>query len=282
MRVNPIKPSSDHPTHPLLTRRGTAEVGRPWAARRAWLAALLLVTITSSASARPKRRDSRAAFDRGVAAYKKNNFVAASEALARSFELEADVDTLFAWAQSERKLEHCDKASELYEKLLTYNLPPENKTAVDAKLEECRQIIAAAAPPVEPAPPPVAPPPPPVAPAPPPAPAPVVRSRSWYRDPVALGLLGAGIVGVGAGGGFLLSAQSNNSSIHDAGTYDQATNFSKHAKTRGTIGLVAGSVGGALIVGGVVWIVIHRQGTEPPVTAWLAPTGGGVAFNGAF
>src|SRR5215468_11101614 len=111
------------------------------------LAAVSLMGVAGSADARPKRRDAKAAFDRGVVAYQKGNFQGASEALGKSFELERDVDTLFAWAQAERKLEHCDKAIDLYQQLLTFNLPSANRMAVENKLVECRTIIAQQAPP---------------------------------------------------------------------------------------------------------------------------------------
>ena len=74
-------------------------------------------------------------------AYQKGDFAAASEALANSFRIEPDVETLFAWAQSERQLEHCDKAIELFEKLLTFDLPAENKKVVRGKIDECKALL---------------------------------------------------------------------------------------------------------------------------------------------
>src|SRR5262249_7080555 len=192
-----------------------------------WLDAMAMRLVGGVEDARPKRRDARAAFDRGGGACQKGNYEAASEALGKSFELERDVDTLFAWAQTERKLDHCDKAIGLYEQLLTFILPQANRTAVEQKLAECRAMIAPS--PATPAPPPsepvapVAPPPPPATPtprpvaAPPPAVAPppeapraaeVASGRSWYTDPIALSLLGAGVVAGGVGAGFLVAAES--------------------------------------------------------------------------
>ena len=254
-----------------------------------------LVSVASPAAAKPKRRDAKLAFDRGVAAYKKNSFVSASAALARSFELERDVDTLFAWAQSERKLDHCDKAIELYEKLLTFDLPVANRQAVDVKLAECRSLAVEPAPkadaaPVEPprvepkiAPPPVVEPPA----AAPPAPV-VERSsrRSWYADPITLTLLGTGVVAAGVGTGLLVSARSldnDSRAAFLANHYDDAQHLADRAKSRGTIGLVTTAAGGALVVGGIVWIALHRGGNEQrSVTGWLAPAGGGLAVTGWF
>ena len=56
----------------------------------------------------------------------------------------SDVETLFAWAQAERQLGNCQKASELYDKLLEMDMPAENKQAVRDKLEECKAQLAAA------------------------------------------------------------------------------------------------------------------------------------------
>lgn len=269
--------------------------------------ALAVVSLASAAEAKPKRRDAKVAFDRGVAAYKKNNFEAASAALGKSFDLERDVDTLFAWAQSERKLEHCEKAIELYEKLLTFDLPAANKEAVETKLTECRtQLLMndhkTEPPPVTPA--PGAPPPttPPVAPkveptpeSPPaadhaviaPATTPMTDTqsggRAWYKDPIALGLVGTGTVATGVGIGFWLSGKSAHGQIDGASDYGKAQQLDDQAQSRRKIGLITTGVGGALVIGGVVWIVTHRHATEQhAITGWLAPGSGGLAVTGAF
>jgi len=251
-----------------------------------------LVAVASVAEAKPKRRDARTWFDRGVAAYKKGSYEAASEALGKSFDLERDVDTLFAWAQSERKLEHCDKAIDLYEKILTFDLPAANKEAVDAKLAECRAIATQQKPALSPE--------PPVAPTAEPAPAPArtaaqsasepspgsdARSaaRAWYKDPISLALVGAGAVATGVGVGFLASARSLDHQFKNATDYQQAQGFSNKAKSHGNIGFVATGVGGALVIGGVVWIFTHRGATEQrTMTGWVAPGGGGLAIAGSF
>jgi len=264
---------------------------------RAWLIAVTLVAVASPAEAKPKRPVAKTWFDRGVAAYKKGSFEAASEALGKSFDLERDVDTLFAWAQSERKLEHCDKAIDLYEKLLTFDLPAANKEAVDAKLAECRTIVAqqkpAGASPAEP--PPVAP---KAEPTPGPArPADQVTSssepspisdgrpgaRAWYKDPISLALVGSGAIATGVGVGFLVSARSLDNQFKTASDYQTAQDLSDKAKSHGKIGFIATGIGGALVIGGVVWIVTHRGSTEQhTMTGWLAPGGGGLAINGLF
>lgn len=278
---------------------------------RTWIAALAAISLAGAAGtadARPKRRDSRAAFDRGVAAYQKGDFVTASEALGKSYQLEHDVETLFAWAQAERKLEHCGKAIELYGKILEFKLPAANKSAVEQKLEECRTIVAAQtpkpAPPPEPPPAPAPAPPAPAQPEPPPvrvepaappppvvSPAPPVERvashpparRAWYREPVTLTLLGVGVAATAVGGGFMISARSEHVAALDAKTLDDTRKHSDNAKSRLRIGLVTGGAGIAVVGGGVAWMLLHHDSRERrTVTGWLAPGGGGLAITGPF
>ncbi|HWU90330.1 MAG TPA: hypothetical protein VN253_23865 [Kofleriaceae bacterium] len=246
-----------------------------------WLAAVAVLALASPAAAAPKGAPAKAAFDRGVVAYQKGDFAAAAEALGASFKLEADVETLFAWAQSERQLEHCDKAVELFTKLLGFDLPAENKKVVQSKIDECKAIIAAQPPkepvpteqpkPAEPAqvvqPPPVKPPPP---------------GRSpWWKDPIGDGLVGAGIVGLGAGAFFLVSArQAEQDSLKNIGQFEK---YDDRAQSRGKLGVISSIVGGVLVAGGIVRYATHYGGEEhQTVTGWLTPDGGGIAAFGRF
>jgi len=272
-------------------------------AQRTFLATITAISLVSAgvADARPRRHDAKVAFDRGVAAYQKSNYDAAAEALGKSFELERDVDTLFAWAQAERKLEHCGKAIELYEILLSYALPPANKTVVEQKLAECRAIAAQGAP--EPAtsagaaqPSPSLPEPSPEsAPAPSAAWPPRASGRppslvsdtgaqpgGWYSDPIAWTLLGSGAVASAVGTWFLVSAQSASNDAKLATVYQDSLDLRSRARQRGMIGTVAVISGGALLAGGVVWILLRPSPAERrTVTGWLAPGGGGLAIGGS-
>jgi tetratricopeptide (TPR) repeat protein len=269
----------------------------------AWVLTLAVVLVASAAEAKPRRRDAKIAFDRGVTAYQKGNFEAAADALGKSFSLERDVDTLFAWAQSERKLEHFDKAVELYEKLLTFNLPQANRTAVETNLEECRSMVAQqkvrpepsadgkTAEPIgtEPRPEQAPMSPPRVTEQPAIAPAPSSPSdaspppRAWYKDPIALGLGGVGVVATGVGIGLLISAKSLDSDSKAAtDDYNRALDLRNKARLRGNIGGVTAAVGVGALIGAAVWVVMHRKSDERTVTGWLVPEGGGLAVAGAF
>ncbi len=247
------------------------------------LAAAVLLTGAPLASAAPKTPEAKAAFDRGVAAYTANDYAAASEALGESYALEPDVETLFAWAQTERKLERCDKASELYGKLLAYDLPDENKAAIRTKLEECKAIMAAQKP-VEPHPPVPAPTPAPT-PRPPPLddPLPISTTRAWWKDPVGGALVGVGVVGLGVGGYLLMSASSLDADKENATSYGEFQRLEDKATSRGTLGVIAAAGGGALIVAGIVWYATRGGDERPPqVTGWITADGGGVAATGRF
>lgn len=243
------------------------------------LLAVALVIASPVAWAVPKDGNARAAFDEGIAAYQKQDYTAAAAAFGRSYELEADVETLFAWAQAERQLEHCDKAVELYQKLLEAKLPDENHRVVLEKLEECKKILAANAP--EPAPTPT--------PTPSPAPQPMPdrpidkgpEGKSRFKDPLGGVLLGTGVVGLAVGGYFLMSAKSADSDAKAATNYFDAERLSSDAESKGRTGVIAAIAGGALIAASIVRYTTIKP-ARTTVSGWLTPDGGGLAAFGRF
>jgi tetratricopeptide (TPR) repeat protein len=273
----------------------------------AWLAALAVLSLASPAAAAPKGAPAKAAFDRGVAQYQKGNFAAASEQLAASFKLEADPETLFAWAQTELQLERCDKAIELFEKLLAFNLPPENKKVIASKIDECKAILAKQPanpkqpektpekqpekqpektpeqPPESPASGPADPGTPPVADGPTTGPA---RSP-WWKDPIGDTLVLGGVAGLVVGGLYLRSSQSKANDL-DQKPPPNDREFGE-AKDRidshGKIGVISATVGGVLLVGGIVRYATRGGGgskERTAVTGWISPDGGGFAAIGRF
>jgi tetratricopeptide (TPR) repeat protein len=258
---------------------------------RTWLAALAVLALASPAVAAPKGKQAAAAFERGVADYQKGNFAAASDQLAESFRLEPDPETLFAWAQTERQLERCEKAIELFEKLLGFNLPAENKKVIAGKIDECKAILAARPPagkqpekapekqpekqpeagPADTGTPPVAD-----------RPAAAGSERSpWWKDPIGDTLTGLGVVGLGVGGVMLWSAREAEKNATDKNFQTQ----NDRAESRGKIGVIALGVGGALVVGGIVRYATRGGGGDKEratVTGWLSPDGGGLSAIGRF
>ncbi len=241
-----------------------------------------VVFAASPALAAPKGGEARVQFDRGVAAYTKGDYATATEALGASFVLEPDPETLFAWAQTERKLGHCDRAIDLYGKLLEMDLPAENKQAVQAQIDECKVILAeqqpTAAEPVAPAsPPPVVTEPQPVSSPPEPAP----EGRTWWKDPIGGALVGAGAAGIGLGVVFLVQARSAFHDKDTAMTYSEYEVLADRADSRGRLGVIATVAGSALVAAGIVWYAT-RKPTEPSLTTLVLPSGGGVAVTGRF
>ena len=237
---------------------------------------------STSAHAAPKGAEARAAFDRGVAAYKKADYSGAADALGRSFALEADADTLYAWAQTERKLNHCDKAIELYDRLLVMELPGANKAAVRTQIEECQAIIAAQQPadPVTPA---------PVVTPPPEEPArtpddirPPHRTSSKWLNPVGLGLMAVGVVGLGAGSVFLVQANSAEGDAATATTYGDFERYDDRATSRGKLGIIATASGAVLLTAGIVYIVTRSSDERAPIAFGIDPVNASVVAAGTF
>lgn len=237
--------------------------------------------IATAASASPKTPKAKAAFDVGVRAYKKGKFEEAAKALEKSFELERDPDSLFAWAQTERQLDHCDKAVLLYENLLTFTLPKANKAAVEKNLDDCRTALQVQKQIEKPEPPP---PPPPHVEQPPPPPPPEPPRHHWYKEPVGWTLTVAGVAGLAVGIGYLSAGSSASASAELNDHKDRAAylHYNDLANTDGKVGIVATFAGAALLAGGAIYFLTHRDTEAPVVTGWLAPSSGGLALAGRF
>ena len=228
--------------------------------------AMLVLVVGSVARAAPTRPDAKAEFDRGLAAYSAGNYASAADALAKSYSLEPDPETLFAWAQSERKHGHCEKAIELYTKMLEFELGEENRREVNQHIDECKATL-----------PKTAPPPPP----PPRVVQPTVVRRPWWQDPVGGVLVGAGVVGGVVGTVFLFQARDARDARDAATTYPEYKALHDRAVSRGQLGAITTVGAGALVVGGILWYALRTQPTTT-MTAWLNGTGGGVGVAGSF
>ena len=258
--------------------------------RQALIAVVAVLAASRPAAASPKTPRAKAAFTAGVKAYQKGNYALAAKQLEKSFALERDVETLFAWAQTERQLEHCDKASELYDKILTFNLPAENKAAVQAKLAECKAILDAAKPAPEPVPAPVVEPTPAAPPErarreePPPPPPPA--EGAWWKDPVGLTAVGLGAVATGIGTYYLIAGNSAHTQMVSFDGTDRAQylHYQAEADTDGKRGVAASAIGGGLLAVGIIWFATHssHHAEHTVVSGWLAPGGSGLALSGRF
>jgi hypothetical protein len=141
-----------------------------------------------------------------------------------------------------------------------------------------------------------APPPPPVTPAPPPSPVGADDSTALYGDrpgwqkPLGLVLLGAGVVGMGVGGFFGLSAKTKYNDAFDGGGCDRATKTCDgpgqavvdDARSKATLSTILFGAGGGLVVVGA--IVLLTAPSNKPRAIQLAPTtyagGAGLTLGG--
>ncbi|HEY3820990.1 MAG TPA: hypothetical protein VGL81_27690 [Polyangiaceae bacterium] len=151
-----------------------------------------------------------------------------------------------------------------------------------------------AAPPGEPPAPAVVPPPLPAPLPSPPAPAVPERAQGGGSGQRILGLVvaGVGVVGLGVGAGFAVSAKSQyNTSLGNCESGNpnlcNGTGVSQRndARSAGNVASVAVSVGAAALVGGaVIWLTAPRAGQPPSSSAriGLAPTLGGAVVEGAW
>lgn len=255
---------------------------------------LVLVALVAPTHAAPKKKDAKAAFDRGVAAYQREDYAKAATELGKSFDLEADLETLYAWAQAERMQEDCDAASKLYRKLLGYDLPDENKEVIREKLEECRKILDEPEEAVDvtdgeddwPAGKPRKRPSEEEA----PAMRPGKPGTPWYTDKLGHALVGGGAMAVVLGVVFL--GQASDAQAAAQISYDGFAAANERAESRGRMGSTALILGGGLILGGLAHYVLRDDGSRPPtpledadetvVVPWLHADGGGLATMGRF
>ena len=270
-----------------MERRLALHAGAPGGQKMRTLAIAALLLASVPAFAAPKGKAAKAAFDRGVAAYTKGDYAGASEALGQSYKLEGDLETLFAWAQSERQQDKCESAIELYNKLLDMDMPAENKDAVRAKLEECKAIVTAKTGKIEK---PIEPKEEPIREEPPSEEPRTVEQpegkSAWWKDPIGDALTVGGVVALGVGGYFLYSAkQAEDKSLeNDAGFKENQDK----AESRGKIGVILTIGGGALVVGGIVRYMTrpntrssgNKESTT--VTGWVNSDSGGLAAFGRF
>lgn len=193
----------------------------------------------------PVNAQAGALYEAGLTDYKAQRFESASRLLSQSFALVPQAQTLFAWAQSERFLFHCDQAVVLFDRFIAM-APPERQVAA-AELAK-RRCTPAPAPSLQDkpiAPPPVAPP-------------------AWYRDVAGGMLLGTGVVTAATGLGLIVSAHSLSGKAASAETLGASQSLRRRSEQRWAWGLGTSMVGALLVAGGItryVWVSRNDEST---------------------
>jgi tetratricopeptide (TPR) repeat protein len=211
----------------------------------------------------PMRPEARVLYDKGLALYQAKEYANAIAAFEAGFALEPRREFLFANAQARRLAGDCRGAVPLYQRFLEMSPPAVQASATHLGLSRCARQMAAE----RPAPPPVVVAPPPPAPPPPPP---------WTHDRAGAALLGAGVVALGVGAGFLAASFA---ALPSAATYPDYKAARATADARHDVAVVGFVAGGALAAAGVArYAFVRRERARATLT--IVP--GGLALEGSF
>lgn len=245
--------------------------------------------LLSNPEAQAKLREAQQAFA-------DQDFDAAASAVEAAYIIEPKPMLLYPWAQAERSRGNCEAAVELYTRFLDSDPPGELATVAQENLDRCQEELAAAEDElvieedepeqddvVEEV----------LAQEPDPAPAEPVgkddepKAKAWYADPLGGVLVGVGVAGVGTGIGLLAVASSRASAASDEDMHSGYLDARSGATSLRNGGAVALSIGGALVVGGVVRYLLVARKNKSSATAWrmapeLGPRWTGVSIGRRF
>jgi tetratricopeptide (TPR) repeat protein len=223
--------------------------------------AMLLICAAAHAQApgTSLKPEARAHYRHGLELYQKGQFDAAIVELREGLAIDPQPELLYALGQAERKSGHCDRAVEHFQACLALLKDPAAQAAVRVQIERCaveQKEEPKAEPEAKPQPPPdtlpevvwpePAPPPPP--------------KRSWIRDPLGGVLTAIGLAGVATGGALIGVARDEGA--HAGDSYQRYAD-AQNAPALWTGGVVTLSVGGALILGGIIrYAVVARRSRQ--------------------
>jgi len=241
--------------------------------------------------------EARRLFGEAQGAFEAGDYATASARLEAAYAIEPKPELLYPWAQAERNLDRCRPAIELYQKFLESSPSERMAEAAKQNIARCEERLAA----LESSEPETAPAatdeePPPFA----------VEGDDEDDDDakgrtdkpprkgsekvgIAVGatMLSLGGVGVLAGGTLLGLAAGRARSASDATRQSRYETLRGEAMKLRTGGIVALSIGGALVVGGVIQFAVFaaskkKSKKKADVAMWLDATGGGVVLTRRF
>ncbi|MCE9579185.1 MAG: hypothetical protein K8W52_39040 [Deltaproteobacteria bacterium] len=209
-----------------------------------------------------------------AAHYKKGERLEALQDMRSAYAVDPRPDFIYGIARLEAELNDCDGAIAHYKRYITDS--PGTQGAVDAQagIAACEAklgITHEAAPDVKPD---VTPDVKPTIVRQPPPPPP--RAKPFYTDPLGDGLAVGGLAGGVAGLVLYLGARSDIDKSETAATLQAHLDLVDKAEQKRTYAVVAGAVGGALVVGAVVRWATRSKGERATVA--LVPTGDGWSF----
>lgn len=221
-------------------------------------------------------------FDRGLAGYQAKEYAAAIRDFRLAYALDPRGEILFAWAQAERMYGRCSQATKLYTRFLKGKPSaqqagaartgidrckdqPDTTPADPEDIEEQQKPVAEEKPP-EPEPEPE--------PEPPPTRKPVdALGISLVTIGAALGVTGAALIGV---------AENKAQGAGAIPTYNDYSNRDREVKNLRISGGVVAGIGGALLIGGIVKLILHKRQNQRDVAFWTDPRGAGIIVRMRF
>lgn len=228
---------------------------------------LLLLLLCAPAYADPVQD----LVDEATTLYEHADLAGALEKLESAYAQSKRADILFGIARIHVDRGDCTKAIDVYRRFLESKPGPRSTQIATERIAECQAILARSAPP-------------PPRPAPPP-PAPAARTihHAWYTDVVGDVLVVGGIAALGASVYFANGARSDIDRANAGGpagvTLEDYTSLTDRAGDRRRNAWIAGGVGGALAIGGLLKLALTDRAEVVPV---LSPTASGVALGGRF
>jgi hypothetical protein len=213
----------------------------------------------------PMHPAAEALYDRALKGFETRDYAGAIRDLEAGFALDPRREFLFAEAQAKRLSGDCRGAVVLYQRFLTTGPPALQVDATQIGLARCAQELAKK--PEE------------MVVTPPPRPPPKPSPPRWNRDPLGLGLTGAGVIALGIGAGFLVAGEIALGDAGEATTYAGYTGHHATAATRLEVAVGALAIGGALAAAGVArLLVVRRHARAEAVAVWIGPGAVGGTF----
>ncbi len=251
---------------------------------RWWLPWLVIVAgdVTDVAAQPAMSPQARVQFDEGSRLYEEGRFTEAAAAFEAGFAIDPRPDFQYSLGQVYRRMGDCTKALAAYRAFLDSNPPVEAAARARANQDRCRQTMGVPdglEPKATPTTPKTQAPrmtsPPPVR----------VERRAvyvpWYRDWVGDILAGTGSVALVTSAAYVGLGARARSAARDSETLDEFVEHRDAAARDRTVAIVAGAIGGSLVVAGVVRYLL-RSSTHVETIVISGAPGGGVLVGTAF
>lgn len=237
----------------------------------------ILAAVIAIGSASVARADQATElFKQGTEAYKQGNYADASRLLQKAYDLDHNVNTLFALAQAERLLGECKLAVPHYKKVLDEMSDLNVAKLVQQNLSLCeKQDPSLAEPKPEPKETKSEPQPPPQ------IVTKTVTRDVGHSDKVAATMATLGALALGASGGLYLAASANRDAADKARTLEDHNTLSDRADSDQKMMFVAAGAGVAMLGYAIYRWTSGSSETSSTSAVSIVPTrtGGGVAWT---